>query len=148
MKAYDDIASTPLKWHGFYKYFMPLMASSALINLFWGLKNKGIPEGIVIIDYIYDIVLVACVVAAIYGFLYWKPIGWYGVMGLQAVQLLYIAIILAAAASAGAISRYMLVRIVYTSVFSVLVGLYYYKRKALFFNTLVIKLSQTPGNGK
>lgn len=140
MKQYDDIASTPLKWHRVYKYLIPLIAASALLNLGLMLKHGMMPAGILLIDYIYDVLIIVAGASSVYGFLYWKPIGWYGVMALQALQLIYNLLVLLVTMGSGRLGQSVYVRILFTSVIAVLVGIYYYKRKVLFFNTLVMKM--------
>ena len=139
MKKYDDISTAPLKFHKLYKYIMPLLGANALANLVLGIKMNGFANTATTIDYIYDVLIFGCVVFGVYGSLYWKPIGWYGIMGLQVFQIAYAVLAYVMLSVTDNLPDKMLQQMALKVILPILIGIYYFNRKGVFFNTTVQK---------
>lgn len=135
MTTYTDRFGTPLLFHKFMNYvFLPLSFLFALERLV--VERALLFSGLWLttIDACSVLATLLLTALAFVGLLRWKGFGWYGVMALQVVQFLFSLITLVICArytpdqlkavavqSAGAALR------------GVLVGVYYLKRKPLFF---------------
>ena len=142
MKTYDDVATTPLKFHKFYKYIMPLLGANALANLILGIKTNGFASTGMIIDYVYDAIVVICVIIGVYGSLYWKPSGWVGIMALQVSQVVYAVVAYVMLQVTNNLPDKMLQQMALKVLLPILIAVYYFKRKGIFFNTVVMKVSK------
>lgn len=134
MMKYTDRLNAPLMFHKFFNYiFLPLSFLFAMERLVVEHALLFSGHWLTTIDACSVLATLTLSALAFVGLLQWKGFGWYAVMGLQAAQLVFALITLvisaslipdqlqqAAVQSAGTVLR------------TVLVGLYYLKRRPLF----------------
>lgn len=131
---YYSIEHTPLKWHTFYRYVsMPLGVITGIIAVFSYITTMD--NLYYLIDIFCSVVQTVCCAAAFVGFFKWKPYAWYAVMVNLANGVVYAIISLVVTAAFGGDVAYSMGSVIGTTVVSVLIGIYYYKRKPLFFGT-------------
>ena len=140
MKQYNDRATTPLAFHAFFRFCTaPVGFLLALGNLIKTASNTNGIAFLNAIDLIYFSAVAALLLACFIGFFGWKPYAWKCVMAylcLNSVYALYCVVIYAIYLSFSPIYMGTAVgQFIGVLVYSILVGIYYYKRKPLFFET-------------
>lgn len=129
---YYSIESTPLKWHTFYRYVsMPLGVITGIIAIFSYITTMD--NLYYLIDIFFSVVQTVCCAAAFVGFFKWKSYAWYAVMVNLANSVVYAIVSLAVTAAFGGDVAYAVGSVIGTTAVSVLIGIYYNKRKPLFF---------------
>lgn len=152
MKQYQSRLDAPLKFHKFYWYiYLPIQFLRVLGMLFsTDLQMKGTFSWIYGIDSVFFIASLGLILACFIGFFRWKPYAWYSMMILLSVSLGYAwyTIFLYAALFPELVST-AIGQMIGVSIHSVLVGIYYIKRRPLFFAddewTLNQESGKTPG---
>ena len=131
---YYSIESTPLKWHTFYRYVtMPLGVITGIINLIGFITTMD--NLFYLIDIAFMLVQTACCAAAFVGFFRWKSYAWYAVMiNLACIVVYEIIGLIVTVFSAGDVA-YSIGSVIGSTAVSILIAVYYNKRKPLFFGT-------------
>lgn len=129
---YYTIEGTPLKWHTFYRYVsMPLGVITGLIALFTNIS--AMDNIFYLVDIFFNLVQVVCCGAAFVGFFKWKPFAWYAVMVNLGATVFYALVSLIVTIIFGGDAAYAFGTLLGSTVSCVLIGIYYNKRKPLFF---------------
>ena len=130
---YYSIEHTPLKWHTFYRYVsMPLGVITgiiAILNYIAAMDNL-----FYLVDIFFCLVQTVCCAVAFVGFFKWKSSAWYAVVINLANTVIYAIVSLIVAVVFAGDVAYSFGSLLGTTLTSVLIFIYYNKRKPLFFN--------------
>lgn len=132
---YYSIENTPLKWHTFYRYFaMPVGMISGIGAVFTHIA--AMDNAFYLIDIAFCLIQTVCCSMAFVGFFRWKSYAWYAVMINLISGIVYViaACLVNIAVDTDQIA-YSLGSVAGASVASILIMIYYNKRKSLFFGT-------------
>jgi len=135
MQKYTDKASIPLKFHAFYRYvLLPLNFAFLLYSFLQEIKEMTFFHWTFVVIVISYIIIITSLVIIFIGFYTWRPYGWYAIYVSLIASLAYncfAAFILIAYDSAQAAYS---AGVIFGSLLRLgLIGLYYAKRKVLFF---------------
>jgi len=135
MKQYYDRVQAPLAFHFFYRFIgLPLGFLTRVTELQELLTMTTDNNWLVTADIIFCLLSIGFILVCFIGFFGWKPYAWYGVMGYLCMQLIY----LLAGGTACAIlfpemAGSFVGKIIGALISAPLMGIYYIKRKPLFF---------------
>ncbi|WP_251445178.1 hypothetical protein [Vermiculatibacterium agrestimuris] len=135
MTKYTERLGTPLLFHKFMNYvFLPLSFLFAMERLIVEHALLFSGNWITTIDACSVFATLLLTALAFVGLLQWKSFGWYGLMILQAVQFLFslVTLVIYALYLPDQINA-VAVQAAGIALRGVLVGIYYLKRKPLFF---------------
>lgn len=143
MKQYFSRADTPLKFHYFLWYVsLPLGIICTLVAMGSGFSDivlfNWIYTATYTVAYILLFLFLGLTLAAFIGFFRWKSYAWYCIMSILvfdvAVEAFTVLLDIVIAPDEIA---YAIGQLIGSLIYSTLVGIYYYKRKPLFFPRLV-----------
>lgn len=131
---YYSIEHTPLKWHTFYRYVsMPLGAITGIIALVTNIA--AMDNAAYLIDIFFNLVQTVCCAAAFVGCFKWKPYAWYAIMINLVAIVVYAVVVVIITAIYGGNVAYSMGTVLGSGISCTLIGIYYNKRKPLFFGT-------------
>lgn len=143
MTYYTNRYSTPLAFHSFIKYFsLPLGILKSLGDLATS-SQYTVPRAVADLDIVISLIDLCLLVVAFVGFIRWASYGWTAFgshLVLMVVYALAAVCIYAQYDAAGVALGSLLVTLIYCG----LVGLYYIKRRYLFFPDETPPLSTQP----
>jgi hypothetical protein len=137
MYQYYDSASTPLKFHKFFRYvLLPVNFLTGLISLVSEPDGMPVFSWLYAVDIGYFLIMLSLILVCFIGFFGWQSYAWYGVFAYLGVNLLYTlftvalyALYISDTTRPGVIAGQFFGAVAY----AVLVGIYYIKRRPLFF---------------
>lgn len=148
MKAYYDRDSAPLAFHSFIRYVsLPLGFLVTLGQMLLEFSGASAYNWLYSADLLASITTLALIATCFVGFRGWKSYAWYGMMIYLGFGVLYNVFVISVYSTYApqmvdsAVSRCM-----GSLIYAILVGVYYYKRKPLFFEQLPPSLPDTPAN--
>lgn len=143
MDKYFDYATTPLKYHNFLRFFsMPLGLLITVVQLFNLVPEYNASYGVVRMAYgvdLFFVVLSAIVMGlTLYGLYTWKPCGFYGILAHHGLNVLsaVVYIVLFSMFELSEQAGSMVSNLIGNLVVSLLVCIYYLKRRPLFFENM------------
>lgn len=134
MKRYYSIGGTPLSFHSFIRYFsLPLSVIYIAADLVECLTNYTRFNWFDTYYIGYDVIFIILGVIIFIGFFRWKAYAWYCMMAILALNPLYLigSSIICSVYQPSGLTK-VLELLATRVIFSVLVGIYYIKRKPLF----------------
>ena len=151
MKTYSDRATTPLLYHELFLYaFVPLSILTNSYYVFssvYSLIYQTVEPAYILLDLLFESAILIALCLTFWGLRKWKPLGWYAVHALNALLIIYHAIILYIIFNFYSEDELLISSEQYVYilkiVIAVLVSFYYWKRKGLFFPA---EASKTPQN--
>lgn len=132
-KHYDQYA-TPLLFHKFFWYIsLPLSFIGGAFQLFVSIKSLTFSM-LYLPDVVSSLIGMVLVVLCFVGFFGWKAYAWYSVIILLSLNILFslITVILSALVTPQQLGT-QLIGFVVALIYGILVGIYYIKRRELFF---------------
>lgn len=142
LKMYYDRESTPLAFHTFVRYVsLPLGFLSIIGQMISATSNAAGNYWLFNIDLLAYITTLALIVICFVGFIWWKPYAWYGMMVYLGFRTVYSAFVVAVyIAYAPNMVATVLGQFAAALIYGVLAGIYYLKRKPLFFEQMQLPL--------
>lgn len=140
MKRYLVEENTPLKYHKFCRWVsLPLSIVLNLVTVFTMLGTAELNWGHTV-DLTYNALAVILALVAFIGFFRWTHASWYAVMGIQVCTIIYsFAVLVITALYSPDETASALGGLLGSGIVSVLIMVYYTKRRALFFREMVPK---------
>ena len=136
MKKYDDESATPLAFHKFIWWVsLPVNFFLALVRLCNAFYNMDFNYGAFgIIEILFYMAVIGLAAACFIGFFRWKSYSWYCVILLYFINVVYSAYVtVICVISHLTQSTIVGAQLVVGLIFFVLIGIYYIKRRPLFF---------------
>ncbi|MGB4985389.1 MAG: hypothetical protein WBO70_06415 [Erysipelotrichaceae bacterium] len=137
MKFYNDINSTPLKWHKFVMYFsIPLSFIVSCYNLYvliniFDKNNYSVLMG----DVFYSLITIVLCLVVFFGFRKFKYYGYWGIYAYMLSNIAYGSYTLFFFIKNPIVDiTQVIIQLITSIIYGVVVGYYYYKRKNLFVN--------------
>ena len=145
MKKYYNKEETPLAFHMFFRYVsLPIGFLVTAGSMISEISKIEYFHWLFAVDIGYDIILLALMLVCFIGFFGWKAYAWYGVIAYLCSGVLYSVIIVISYMFyipdqiGTAVGRFLSFLI-----YAVLLGIYYRKRKPLFFTDTLKAITET-----
>lgn len=135
MNEYTDIRTAPLKFHKFYwKIWIPVQIILGGVTFGTITANFSIPDLYTAVDAVYYLLSGVLFAAAFGGFFRWKRSALISVFAQMAANIIYVFIVfyLSVTDMPGITTNLAISSVIGTLIRCFFVGIYYYKRRALF----------------
>lgn len=143
MKKYYDVSDAPLKFHYFFWYVSIPLGALLLIAYLMGdfayLSDSAYSDVSLLFEIEIFFLLAELILRVIcfVGFFKWSKDAWYSLMSLLSLKIIYsILVPIMFVAYFHMLVESVLIRSIGATIFSILVGIYYLKRKPLFFDDI------------
>lgn len=143
MKKYYDVSDAPLKFHYFFWYVSIPLGTLLLIGYLMGdfayLSDSAYSDVSLLFEIEIFFLLAELILRVIcfVGFFKWSKDAWYSLMSFLSLGIIYgILLPIMYAAYFPMLVERVLSKSIGTTIFSILVGIYYLKRKPLFFDDI------------
>lgn len=135
MKQYSNKEGTPLAFHKFIWYFsLPVSFLTSISRMISDISEMPFFNWLYAVDFAYYIIALTLMLVCFVGFFGWKSYAWYGIITYLCFNASYslYAVIIYAAYIPDALAR-AVGQLLGALVYATLVGIYYKKRRPLFF---------------
>lgn len=137
MKTYSNRETAPLKYHSLFLYVgLPLSFISNILSTTAGFNKLTYETDLfayVLIDTVFALILVILAGITFCGLRKWKPYSWYTIHGINLTIIIYSFILIGICFSLDLTAFSDLTEAFAKIIVSILVSIYYWKRKGLFF---------------
>ena len=137
MQQHYTVEGTPLKYHKFLQYVgMPLNILNNAGNLVTAALEMDAFNWGYALDFGFSFLFIVLAALCVSGFSRWKSYAWYSVVGMQVAAMVYnLLLVVISAIYSPSTLAYDVVTLIGNTAVGILICIYYYKRKPLFFQS-------------
>lgn len=144
MKKYNNRETAPLFYHSIFLYFiLPLNLITNTLGVVAGLNTLSTQTDLfayALIDFIFALILAVLSGISFCGLRKWKPYSWYTIHAINVAVTLYCVIVIGIVFNVGGSIYTELPEPLAKITVAILISIYYWKRKGLFFNPEITEI--------